>query len=409
MAAVTYTGSQLAVAKVMTLTVGTADPANAVTFTAGPTQSIAVKPSSSTTSQAASDFATALAAAGGAFSDLTFSASGAVVTITGPSDGAPFTFAKSDAGTNGTTLATTQSPKSPSDVGDPANYSTGALPVTGVDSLTLENSSVPLLYNLDALAAVALASPGFVRGTFTGTVGLPTTNPNGYPEYRPTELSLKTTAALVEQAGDGAQQLRLKFIDPGSAVTVTVTGDGGNAQVGGEALEIEGLPASSVVDVTGGSVAIAPLTGQACTVLTLLAVGATVRVGGGATLSGTVNLKDCQARIGSSWATSLTVDGGSAVEITGSAGGPAVVIEGGTVTWHSTGNPGAGCIVGSNGVLDLSTAPKVLTIGGTITVYEGFTIIDTAGRGGNYAVAPQHCALQDGVWQTVNGGTYTKS
>jgi len=409
MAAVTYVGVQLAVAKVMTLTVTTADPTSAVTFTAGPTQSIAVKPSSSTVATAASDFAIALAAAGGAFSDMSYSASGAVVTITGPADGAPFTFAKSDAGANSTTLATTVGPKSPSDVGDPANYSTGALPVTGVDSLTVENTAVPLLYNLDALAAITLT--GFTRrATHTGAAALPTTNANGYPEYRPTELSVKCTSWLVEQGdSDAAGALRFKAIDPGSPVTVTVTGSGSNAPVGSEAVELEGLPASSVVDVAGASVAVAPLSGQACTVATLKGNSATVRVGASATLSGTVELEDAQARIAASWATSLSVDGTSQVEIAGAAGGPGPTIDGGTVTWKSTGNLSSAPTVGGGGTLDFALAPAAVTITGTIQLYAGAALLDPYGRAGNWAAKLNRCVLSEVTISSPGNKTITLS
>lgn len=407
MAVNTYVGRQIARAKVMTLTVTTADITAAVTFTGGNGQIVAITPTSATTSTAASDFSTGLQAAGGVFSELQFSASGAVVTITGPSDGAIFTFSKSDAGTNSTALATPTAPLSPHDATDVINWSTGALPVDTVDSVVLEDSSVSILYNLTGLSALGLTS--FTRrASYTGQIGLPTTNPLGFPEYRATELSVKSdTWSWESSPQDSAGQFRMLNTFSASAVTITIQGTGSNVQVGSEAFIVRGLPAASIVTVVGGSVCIAPTQGQACTVLTLTAIDSTVRVGPSATLSGTVNLVNCNAQVKSSWTTSLTMDGGN-VEIAAAAAG-VIILEAGTMTWHSTGNPGSAPVLGSGSFLDLSQAPAALTIAGTIQMYAGSTLNDPAGRGGNWAFKTVHCTLAEVTVVTKNDATYTKS
>lgn len=409
MAVVSWVGKQIAKPWKKTLTVATADTGGTITLTGGNSQAVAVTPTTTNTTTTASEIATALAAAGGVFSDLTVTSSGAVVTLVGPSDGAPVTFSKADGGTNSTSLATVDSPTSPHDLNDPVNYSTGALPVDATDSLLFENSAVDAKYNADALAAIALVSPGVVRrATYTGRLGLPSTNDSGYPEYRATYFQWKATGMLWEASDqDQPGQFRTQAMH-GSATTVTITGPASNAQIGGESLEIYGLPASSVVTMTGGSLALSPLQGQSCPVATLSALNATVSVGASATLSGTVRLDNCTARIRTSWTTSVTVDGQSQVEIGGSAAG-VLVIDGGTVYWRSTGNPGNSPIIGSGAVLDLETAPASLTIGGTIALYAGGALLDGAGRGGNYAVQLVRATMAEVTWRTVSNKTFTLS
>jgi len=408
MAVVNYTGGQIARPKKATLTLAVADPAATITLTGGNSQVCVITPSSATLATAATDIVNAVSAAGGVFSELIVSSSGAVVTFEGPADGKTFTLSKADAGTNSTTLTTTQTPKSPYDVTDVLNWSTGALPVDTVDSIDLENGSADMRYNLTGLAAIELAAPGFVRReTYTGRIGLDPINPLGFPEYLATELSLESATYRIEATqNDQANQFRI--LNTGvAAVTFVVQGEGAGTQVGSECVYIRGLPASSIVTVVGGSLSISPLSGQACTVLTLTATDSTISVGPSATLSGTVSLTNCSAMVKSSWTTSLTMDGGD-VEITGSAAG-VIVNEAGNMNWRSTGNPGASPVLGSGAILDLSQAPAALTISGTIQMYAGSTLNDPAGRGGNWAVKTVHCTLQEVTIVTRNDSTYTKS
>lgn len=411
MAVVKWVGRQIRRAKVVTVTVSSNTAGHTFTLTGGNGKAVTYTAGSGeTTTTIALALQTLAAAVGdGEFSELDWGTPSAnVFLVTGPADGAPFTLSASGTGTM--TATQTTAPLSPHDANDPLNYSTGALPVDATDSLVFEDTDVSLLYNADALAALELASPGLVRrASFTGRLGLPTRNANGYPEYRTSEFSVESATYLFEAARtDTAGQFRILNTYSGGAVTVTVQGEPGGVPVGSEVLEVRGLPASSVVQVVGGSVAIAPYTGQACTVLTLNAVDATVRVGPSATLSGTVSLVDCQAQIKAGWTTSLTVDGDSAVEVAGSAGG-VLVIDGGTVTWRSTGAVGASPTIGSDATLDLSQAPATLTPSGTVQMYAGATLDDSAGRYGDFAVKANRCRLDEVRVITTNNKTFTLS
>lgn len=410
MAVVNYVGRQIARAWKKTLTVGTSDPTSTITLTGGNSQAVVVTPTSATVATTASEIASALQAAGGVFSELTVTVSGAVVTLEGPADGAIVTFSKADAGTNATTLATVFTPLSPHDAADVLNWSTGALPVDATDSIVLENGDVAIKYNLTAIAARELVSPYFVRrDTYTGPIGLPTANPLGFPEYRDTELSVEAAAYDIEAAqGDQADQLRILNTYTGGAAAVTIRGSGtANAQLGSEAVVIRGLPASSTLTCVGGSVSVAPLQGQACTILTLVAINSVVSIGPSVTLSGTVRFKDCVARVKSSWTTSLTHIGGQ-VEVLGAAAG-VIVVEAGTMVWRSTGSVGAAPVLGSGATFDLSQCPGSGVAAVTFNMYAGSTLNDPAGRGGNWAYKTVHCTPQEITVVGPDDATYTKS
>jgi hypothetical protein len=125
------------------------------------------------------------------FTAITWTVSSNVVTATAGTPGTPFTLTTSQAGGATCTLAQTQANVSQSDVGNASNWlrsGVAQLPQNG-DDMVLSNSSVPLLWNLTAIAGVLLNS--YTRyQSFTGTVGLPENNPLGYVEYMPTYLKL---------------------------------------------------------------------------------------------------------------------------------------------------------------------------------------------------------------------------
>lgn len=93
---------------------------------------------------------------------------------------------------NGIATAHTTANASPSDVNDPQNWLRVTAPAPGVrvvpvngDDVVINNSSVPLLWNLDRLSAVQFGT--YTRWqSFIGTIGLPENNPNGYTEWRAT-------------------------------------------------------------------------------------------------------------------------------------------------------------------------------------------------------------------------------
>jgi len=411
MAVVYWVGKQRKLAKQATLSIGTASTGGTITLTFGNSKTVVITPTTTNTTTTAEELLAAIqAATDGEITELTVTQSGAVLTFVGPDDGAPFTLSKTDGGANSPTLTTTVNPKSPYDANDVLNYSPGALPVDTTDSLVFENNDIDCKYNVDALTAIELASPGLTRrATYTGRWGLPPVNAAGYPEYRAQELEIKAQTVLVEgNRGDYAGQFRLKSKWTGSAATITINGEQGPVNVGSEVVEITGLPASSVVQFVSSSVALAPNQSQTCTALTVKGNNGTLRVGPSATLSGTVNLVGCTALIKASWTTSLTAIGQTYCEAGGAAAGP-LVIEQGTVAWKSTGNPGSTVTIGSGGTLDMTNAPATVSIGSTIQMYSGSQMLDPAGRAGNFVFKLNHCTLQEVNIVVPDDKTFTLS
>lgn len=404
MADIFWRGLQRRRAHVRTLTVTTADTGGTITVTVGGTKSVIVTPTTTNTTTTATEIAAACeASTEPEFEEITWTSSGAVVSATGPDDGAPITVAKTDGGTNATTLATLTAALSPYDANDGANYVGGVLPGNS-DRLVLQDTDVPLKYNLDGLTAVTFTI--LRKSTYTGSIGLPDVNPAGYPEHRATHLECAGVTIEVEGAsGDQAGQFRFKST-AGSAVTLTVRGGSAGA-VGYEVVEVYGTPASSVLRVSGGSVAVAPKVGQTATLGTLLATNASLRVGSGVTLSGGPSFTNVSASILSSWSGTLALDGGD-VSVGGAAAG-VLQIDAGRVTWRSTGNPGNSPAIGSGATLDLSQAPTTLSIGGTVALYAGGTLDDSAGRGGNYSLQTVRATLAECSWLTSNGRTFAIS
>jgi len=380
MATVYWVGRQRKRAQVDTITVGSATAAQTFTVTVGGRKTVTYTAGGSETTVTVTAALLALLQAmdDGEFTELTFatpSSATSTITATGPDDGCPFTLAVGGTGTISRTATTT--PLSPHDLNDAANYSGNAVP-SASDVLVFEDGDVDAKYNAAALTAIALASVTR-RASYTGRLGLPSENPNGYPEYRTQHVELNCPTVNLEQAaGDVAGQFRLKCVHTGSAATFTIAGGGAGA-VGEEVFEVFGLPASSVVQVSGASVALAHLAGQTATAATVAAKDAVVWIGAGVTLT-TASLTNCQGRVEASW-TTLTMLVGGRVEVLGAAAGSAAgtLVYKGTLVWKSTGATGNSPVVGSGGTVDFSQAPAAVTVGGTVELNAGAGWLDPAG------------------------------
>lgn len=397
MADVIVVGLQAKRPKVVTVTVGSATAAQTFILTTGNSKAITYIAGSGET---VTTVALALRnlcdeSADGEFSELTWGEpSAGVFTVTGPDDGATFTLTASGTGTMSATQTT--APLSPYDAADVLNYSTGALPAGGgADTLTAEKPGVSLKYNLTALAAIDLVSFTRRASNIGGSFGLPAMNKNGYPEYRTSEFEVNAPIQRYElNDRDAAQQIRVRNMFTGSAVTVTVLGPGA-AEVGQERVEIRALPASSIINCSGGSIAVAPYASQVCTVLTLLATNSSFRLSSGVTF-GSGTLQNCQGLVETSY-TALTMVGGGNVEVGKAAAGAngGTIVYRGTLVWKSTGATGNSPVVGSGGVIDFTEAPAAVTVGGVVVLYAGSSWIDPAGRCGTYSAKATGCEWKD--------------
>lgn len=341
------------------------------------------------------------------FTELTFAAGSAtdLITVTGPADGAPFTVTISGTGT--ASISTTTAGISPHDANNGANYSGGALP-SASDTLVFENSNVSVLYNLTALAAIALTKT-IRRATYTGQIGLPDTNPAGYVEDRTTHLSLNSaTVDWQASPADAARQFRLNGVTTGCVMTVH--GDNATTEVGAEALEVKGFVATSDINVSGASIAVCPLESQTAAVRLFKATDSTFTIGSGASATLTnPTFSNSRGELRSNF-TTITVDGaGSDVMVSGTAAaGTGVTVLGGVVEWKSSGTSGT-IAVSSNGEFTANEAPAAFTVG-AITLHKDSTLRDLYDRMTRpWAITFNNCTLAEVNLELSPGRTLTAS
>jgi hypothetical protein len=216
--------------------------------------------------------------------------------------------------TNGITTTHTTPNSSPSDINDLQNWVRVTPPAPGVrqlpqsgDLMVIANTSVALLWNLDQLASVQLGSPFIRWQSFTGTIGLPENNPNGYAEWRATYFKIGGPLGSVPAGGlqmvlgqgsTGSGPTRERYNAGSNLVTLTVLAAGQAQDEYG--VRFLGVHTQNTVTLLGGvSLGVAMLTGE-------IANLSDVTVDGSATLG---------IGLGVAWTSGseLTMLGGSAI------------------------------------------------------------------------------------------------
>lgn len=250
----------------------------------------------------------------------------------------------------------------PNDISCRGNYSGNLLPVNS-DSFYLTNSSQGLLYNLNVLSGVTLALMQ-VDTTFTGAIGLPAYNANGYQEYRPQKLAVGATLLNYlpgTGGGNGFHQITLGSVQTTANLAVAAQ----PTVQGRPALLIEGTNASNTLTVTQGNVASAIDPG-------VISTWATVRIGYQTQVNSDVQLNlgpDCtlttivqdggQATVQAAF-TTWTVNAGSAV-VLGSGAGTTLDNEAGSISYEGTGTITT-LTVGEAATFDKSADPRTMTV-----------------------------------------------
>lgn len=198
---------------------------------------------------------------------------------------------------NGIASATTTANASPSDINDPQNWlravapapSVRALPQNG-DDVVVSGTSVPMLWNLDQLASVQFNT--YTRWqSFTGTIGLPETNPGGYTEWRATYFKFSGPQGSVPAGGlqmvlgygSGTGPTRERYDAGSSQVTLVCLAAGSSQDEYG--IRFLGVHTQNTFTALGGvtlGVAVAP--GEAANLSSCTVDGgATVGIGAGVT------------------------------------------------------------------------------------------------------------------------------
>ncbi len=329
------------------------------------------------------DTATALAeawneATEAEFAEVTAEAATDTVTFTGDTAGVPFTVSSGASGGTGTIGAatTTTVATGPNHADNAENWSGSTLPVDG-DSIYLNNSSISILYGMDAFASVTPALVD-IDASYTGFIGLPKTNAAGYPEYRPDYLQFDGATAVRIGAGAGNGSRRIKIDFGSTAFTASVLKSANGAEPGLPAVLLKGTHADNALEVSGGSVGVAFFGDEAATIKTLGVVGGSLVCGDGVTLNGTgstavVNGGQIEIR---TVALSLTVFGGAAT-IANAGGATTLDIRSGAVCNHR--GSGSSTTVSLAGTLDLTGDSSAVNLG-TITLKRGGELRGVASR-----------------------------
>jgi hypothetical protein len=308
------------------------------------------------------------------------------VNGTAQTAGVPFTLT---AGGTGTLTRTALTPSSgPNDALMPANWSTGTLPASG-DSIYFQATTISVLFNLQALAAITPAYIGS-DASYTGRIGLPVNNANGYREYRPRFLQFAgaTAVAIGQGSGQGSGKIQLDFQAGTYALSQWLAA--GSVEPGMPAVQIKGGSASSSINIYKGTLGLALLAGETATVPTLnidyvtnQRSDAVVTAGAGATLT---NVKMSGGQLTALCAVpNLTSNGGTTTIETGSMT-TATLNYAGSQAPPSTLNfiPAAAqtittLVLGNNAVLDCSGTLQTVTITNS-TLYAGCTINAPSGN-----------------------------
>jgi hypothetical protein len=304
-------------------------------------------------------------------------ASSSAILVTGPADGAPFTMTAS--GSGGGTIARTSvtSPTGPHHADAVGNYSSGALPAAS-DVLIFQDGEFGPKYALTALAGIALAS---VRrfGSFSGQIGLPPTNGNGYAEYRPQFLQLNCASVFFEQTQrDQAYLIRIQSM---GAMSLTVSGSATSTDTD-PVVEVHGLSGASSINCAGASIGVALRAGQTATATAINASDSSISTGTATTLTAMI-FTNCVGFLMGAYDT-CRIAGNSTMVFAGQSGsalssGVGLTIDGGQVAWRSTARPGPVVVVSPGASLDLSLAPAVITTF-AIDLHQQGAVNDSAGR-----------------------------
>jgi len=294
------------------------------------------------------------------FQQLTWSSVGPLITAVATTAGTPFTLSKAQTGSATCTLAQTVANLSPSDPGLSTNWlrsGSPGIPQNG-DIVILQNSNIPWLWNLSALAAVQFAS--FTRyQSFQANIGLPAFNPAGYIEYLPTAFAFTASGTLPMLLGAGTVGSGPPSIESYSVGSTQIAATVLNGPTG---LTILGTNTANTVLLEGATLSIATAAGQTSGLATATVnSGGTLYLGSGVTGTPTVTCTGGAAFI--ACASTIVAQNGSNVTVTstGVTHAAVTVTNNSTVTWLSNSTITAFTLT-VNSVFDKSQDQRPMTI-----------------------------------------------
>ncbi len=400
MATIIWRGDAPAVAQINTVTPANVGIGNTFTVTING-KAITVTATATTVANVTALLAAAIAATTiPEFLELTATDNTTNVLLTANTAGVPFTQTSSASGGTATnTTATATASTGPNDWSVAANWVGAAVPVNSDDVFI--DGTVDILYGL-AQSAVTLTSLS-IAGSYTGNIGNPLYNPNGYYEYRKTRLEIgASTTNVGKGAGAGSGRIRLSLGAVTTAINVYNTGA---ALDPFGALDVQGNGGNTYTcNLFKGSVAFASEPSQVAVLVinqgfqTNQAGDVTLYLGSGVTLTtmaqsgGTVTMY--------AGATTYSMLAGS-VTVIGTGAFTTLTIEGGSVSYQSSGTITT-LKVGTGATLDKSEDQRATTITNT-TLLPGSTLLDpNKSFTFTNAILLDHCGLSE---VTIDFGT----
>ncbi len=314
--------------------------------------------------------------------------SAAVLTATAQVPGTPFANVPSTTAglvmstgnglANGITTTDTQANQSPSDVNDPQNWlrfnmatsppaQTRALPQNG-DDVRVGSSTIPMLWNLDQLAAVQFGT--YQRWqSMTGQIGLPATNPNGYTEWRAQYFRFVGPQGSVpagglsmicgQNDGSGGRGPSLERYNVGSQPTTLLA-------IAGNRIDFLGVHTANTFTALGGvKLGIAMIPGEAAQLSSCTVDGnATISIGAGVTwtAASTLTMLGGSAILNSAPATLAMSNGARATIATDQLTWATVTMQGGCSLTFYAGGTITTLTMTQNCIIDKSNDARTLTI-----------------------------------------------
>lgn len=333
--------------------------------------------------------------------------SNGVVTATARDPGTPFAnVAGTSAGlvlstgnglANGIATAHTTPNYSPSDVNDSQNWLRVIAPAPGVrslpqngDDVVIANSDVPLLWNLGALAAVQFNT--FTRWqSFTGTIGLPDFNPDGYTEWRATYFKFVGPQGSVPAGGlemvlgygSGSGPSRERYDVGSQKTTLTILASG--SPIDSHNVRFLGVHTSNTFKLLGGvSLGVAVFPGETSALSSsTMGAGSALETGTGVTWTAgsTLSVFGAQAILNSAPATLALANGALATVATDGLTWATITAQGGSSLSFLAGGTITNLTLSTSSSLDKSEDGRALTItnstidGDTCTVNDPLNVI----------------------------------
>ncbi|KKL07431.1 hypothetical protein LCGC14_2586100, partial [marine sediment metagenome] len=265
------------------------------------------------------------------------------ITLTADTAGVPFTLTVATTESGGGaadlqtfTTTTTTSADGPNHVDNATNWKDAGSGASGVpvadDHIYLENSAISLLYAINqtgtALDAINISQ------TFTGKVGLPRTNPNGYQEYRPQYLAYEVSSAVGEGVtigyGTGAGSGRIKLDVGATQSKFLIQNSGSNAESGVPAILLKGSSTSNTLIVNRGRVGLSFFPGD-------VFKSNTINIGSAGSPSSDVNVMSGIGTV----VTNLNINGGTSSWEDFATTAPTITVTSGTVSINQSAVAGA--------------------------------------------------------------------